>query len=598
MGDGTLLWLTVAGVVVAFPVIAWLFGWSVLGWLSFLDREERFVAAGGVGFAFLAGFRFLGFALQADASSWAHWTVLVMIVIAIATRARHVSRHSTDSDSPPWTLAGLLALAYLELVCVQGAFPDYRGSRWYFDWWMHYDEALVFLGGRDIDVKWAGAYTLASRTPLFNLTTAAVMALAGHDFAVYQLASALTNCAVVGALALLARDFFGRPGARLALLLAPLNLWLLHNAWFTWPKMLAAYYLLLGLHFYVRSVRLRRSDPRAAAGLFLGFWACSLLGFLTHQVVVVYAAPLLLHAAWLAVRDRAYRPGWKEVAATVTIAALAAGPWYGWLLVHFGTATVTGSTPVTHGDESAVFAPLQIADWMIHNTRASVWPLTLVGALRHTPRDGVMVYQGLTELYVSLLTGALTLSLTAFLIVVFVWRLCRRLAGAVRRLAPSTLPVTKEKMAVQPGDWPARVAVGLFAALGWLGAAFLHPGKMEHGIAHSAGFPTALVLVALGWGLLSRARPRVLALVGIGIAAEFLLMFWSHWWFLTRLPEVLEDLPGNAAYKDETIVFLHDRVGDGRYVFVAGLVVVQLVLVALLIDYWRRVRAGAREESS
>jgi hypothetical protein len=592
MGDGVLLWLTVAGVVVAFPVVAWLFGWSVLGWLPFFDREERFVAAGGVGFAFLAGARFLGFVLQADASSWAHWTVLAMIVIAILARARHVSRHSTDSDSPPWTFAGLFALAYLELVCVQGAFPDYRGSRWYFDWWMHYDEALVFLGGRDVDVKWAGAYTLASRTPLFNLTTASVMALAGHDFAVYQLASALTNCAVVGALALLARDFFGRPGARLALLLAPLNLWLLHNAWFTWPKMLAAYYLLIGLHFYVRSVRLRWSDPRAAAGLFLGFWACSLLGFLTHQVVAVYVAPLLLHAAWLAVRDRAFRPGWKEVTAAVTIAALAVGPWYGWLLVNLGTGAVLGSTPVTHGDESAVFTPLQVADWMMHNTRASVWPLTLSGALGRRPLDDVMVYQGLTELYFSLLTGALTLSLTAFLVLTFVRRLVLHELSGV----PSTLPATKEEWLAS--DWPARVAVGLFAVLGWLGAAFLHPGKMEHGIAHSAGFPTALVLAALGWGLLSRARPWILALVVIGILAEFLLMFWSHWWFLTRLPEVLEELPGNAAYKDETVVFLHDRIGDGRYIFVAGLVMVQLLLVALLIDYWRRVRAGAREESS
>jgi hypothetical protein len=592
MGDGALLWLTVAGVVVAFPLVAWLFGWSVLGWLRFLDREERFVAAGGVAFAFLAGARFLGFALHTDPRWWTELTVAAMLpLVAVGV----FLRRDRTADAVPWAFAGLLALAYLQLVCVQGAFPNYRGSHWYFDWWMHYDEALVFVGERDIDVKWAGSYTLASRTPLFNLTTASVMALAGHGFAVYQLASALTNCAVVGALALLARDFFGRPGARTALLLAPLNLWLLHNAWFTWPKMLAAYYLLLGLHFYVRSVRLRRSDPRAAAGLFLCFWACSLLGFLTHQVGAVYVVPLLLHAAGLAVYDRAYRPGVKELAAAVLFAGLAVGPWYGWLLVHLGAEKVIGSTPVTRGDESAVFAPLSIAAWMKHNTWASVFPDTLSAALEERPLDRVLVYQGLTELYFSLLTGALTLSLAAFLVVALVVGLGRRLAKAVAALRPATKPAAAVP---HRGDWPARGAVGLFVVLGWLGAAFLHPGKMAWGIAHAAGFPTALALAALGWGLLGRSRPWVRALVGAGIVAEFLLMFWSHWWFLTRMPEVLEDLPGNAGYKDETVVFLADRIGDGQYVFVAGLAAVQLILIALLVDDWWRARAGAGKELS
>src|SRR5262249_47469586 len=150
-----------------------------------------------------------------------------------------------------------------------------------------------------------------------NLTTASVMAAAGHEFAAFQLASALTNCAVVGALALLARDFFGRRGAHLALLLAPLNLWLLHNAWFTWPKMLAAYYVLLGLHFYLQSVRLRPSEPAVAARLFLCFWLCSLFGFLTHQVCAVYVAALLLHAVWLAWHHRVYRPRFGQVAIAV-----------------------------------------------------------------------------------------------------------------------------------------------------------------------------------------------------------------------------------------------------------------------------------------
>ena len=113
---------------------------------------------------------------------------------------------------------------------------------------------------------------MASRTPLFNLASAFVMGIAGHGFDIYQLASALTNICFVLSLFLLLRDLFGRRAAWLALLLAPLNLWMLHNAWFTWPKMLATYYLVFALHFYLQSMRhCRGIDPRRAASYFVGF---------------------------------------------------------------------------------------------------------------------------------------------------------------------------------------------------------------------------------------------------------------------------------------------------------------------------------------
>src|SRR5262249_50086315 len=127
----------------------------------------------------------------------------------------------------------------------------------------------------------------------------------------------------------------GARAARLGLVLATLNLWMLHNAWFTWPKMLTAYFLLLGLYFYLQSVRLRPADPRRAGRFFLAFWGSAMLGFLTHQVAVVYALALLLHAAVLAWRRPAYRPSWRELAGLPVIALAVAGPWYAWLILSF-----------------------------------------------------------------------------------------------------------------------------------------------------------------------------------------------------------------------------------------------------------------------
>jgi hypothetical protein len=508
-----------------------------------------------------------------------------MLILAVLC---HPRRRQPAAGPVPWVFAGFFALAYLQLVCVQALFPVYRGGHWYYDWWMHYDAALVFVGDQPITTRW-GPYTLASRTPLFNLTTASVMALAGHDFAVYQLASVLPSCAVVAGLSLLARDFFGRRGAVLALLLGPLNLWLLHNAWFTWPKMLAGYYLLLGLHFYVRAVRVRSAEPAAASRLFLCFWVSSLLGFLTHQVAAVYVAPLVLHAAWLARRDRTYRPGWKEPATALLLAVLLLGTWYGWLLANLGPGRVVGTTPVTQGDDTATFAPLAVLWWMSFNTFTSVVPCHLLAAPFLGP-PLVHAYRGLTELYFSLFPGLLTVSLTVFLL----WGE----PGLLRRRTPAPAGTVQGIPSPPPAADAARVAVWLFALVGFLGAAFLHPGKINHGIAHSAAFPTALTVLAVAWGLLSKAPPRTFALVCAGTVAEFLLMFWSHWWFLTRIPEVVEDLPGNESYKDETIVFLAERLGAGQYVFLAGLVVAQLALLVSLLCWGRNQRQTALQGSS
>jgi 4-amino-4-deoxy-L-arabinose transferase-like glycosyltransferase len=602
MSDGLALAARVVGIAVGFPLLAWAFGSAVLARFTRLDREERFAAGFGLGFAAVAVCAFLAFVLHAPQPYFNLGAVAVMLGTALLCRLTTATRPAENGPSL-WPLAAVFALAYLHLVSIQALLPVYRGSYWYFDWWMHYDEALVFVGDRAAETSW-GHYTLASRTPLFNLATAFVMGVAGHGFDVYQLASATTNICFVLSLYVLLRDLFGRRAAWLALLLAPLNLWMLHNAWFTWPKMLAAYYLVLGLYFYLQSLRRRRTEPARAAEYFFGFAASSLLGFMTHQVGLVYVVPLLLHAAVMAFRNRAYRPRLSELLAGTLVALAVGGPWYAWLAGTLGKDKITGSTPVTLGDASAQFRPAAIAGWMGFNLLVSVVPAGLGEAFvseaapdADVPPWSVEVYRGekrwllglpnlvalhrgLTQLYFSLLTGALTISLVVFLA-----------RAGVRRLRHGpALPPAKTEPA-GPVLWSA---VWLFLVGGTLGAAFLHPGKIPWGIAHSAAFPSAVVLTALAWGLLSRARRAAVALVCCGMVLEFVLMFWSHWWLLNRFPEVLEGLPGNASYKDQTVVFLNDRIGEGQYAFLIAAALVQAALIGLLFlsPRWRAETAG------
>jgi hypothetical protein len=611
MSDELSLLLYMLGIALGFPLLAGLFGWSVLGRFTDLDREERFAACWGVGFAVLAARQFLSFVLlrpepvqTGGGESWVTTffyygreslfgltTLLLMLLVAALCWRRRGTEPEPAAPGFRLLLAGC-ALAYLHLVCIQSLLPDYRGGTWYYDWWMHYDEALVFVGERDIHTTWANnAYTLASRTPLFNLAGASVLAVAGHDFWVFQLAAALLGCCFVPVVYVLLSDLFGPRAAPLALLLAPLDLWMMHEAWFTWSKMLAGYFVLLGLHFYLRFLGLCPEEPRRAGWYFLYFWISCLLGFLTHQSVAVYMAALVLHAALLALFRPAFRPRLRELGVLALTLVLTLEPWYAWLLGNLGPEPVLHGTPTTARTAGTQFTVGHIAEYVESNLWDSVAPLELYYCLTEGPWTFKEAYRALTSLYFSLFTGALTLSLSVFL----AFALVRWLLGlgvsiwGYLRAGQQSAPAADAPVPRGAGR-RAWVAVVFFLLLGTLGAAVLHPETIIHGIAHAACFPAAILLAALGWGVLSRARPRWAVPVCAGMAAEFLVMFWSHWWLLGNSPEILEPLPGNADYKADShgtqfLFFLNERLGDWQYVFLAGAVVIQLLLCVLLVRF-------------
>lgn len=526
-----------AAVAVGFPLLTWVLGSALLARVAWLDRAERFAASWGVGFAVLALSQFLAFVTGAP-PALVHAASLGA-VLAAALGLGRVFRPpappagAVPADAPP---VGLWLLGLGQLAAVQVLLPGYLGGGWAFDWFMHYRTALVFLGDLPVDTVWVGRYSVASRTPLYNLTLAAVMSVAGREFWVFQEASVLTNGAFLLPVFLLLRGAFGPRAARLGTALGALNLWALHEAWFTWSKMLTVYYLLLGLHFYLRWLRSR--PP--AAGPFLGFGVATLLGFMTHQVGAVYGGALLAHAARAVRRDPARRPGTNVLAGLGAAAVVVAGTWYGWVVATFEPLTPVTSTPITGMiEDSPVTSPWTLPRVYAGNVATSVVPDRLIRAVARERFSIGAVYIHLTALYFSQLPGALTLSLTAYLAARAV-----RARGRVGRAAVS------EDLG----------AVLTFALLGGLGALVLHPAPSRYGVAHNVFVPTTLTLALLGWGALARDPNRWARVAGLGAVVEFLGMFWSHveWvYFYLLTGRIASDLNWQVQGLFQ-LTFLHD----------------------------------------
>jgi hypothetical protein len=261
---------------------------------------------------------------------------------------------------------------------------------------------------------------------------------------------------------------------------------------------------------------------------------------MTHQVAAVYAAALLTHAAVVAWRDPARRPGRAELAAVVVLGLAVAGPWYAWLAVTFGPTQIVVRVPTAGmAADTPRSALLPI---YTQNLAVTVLPDRLLHALVERPFSFGALYIHLTALYFCQLPGALTLSLTVYL----AWRVAR-----FRRSGPVPTP---------SAGFRGLGAALTFVVLGGLGGLLLHPGASRYGLAHNAFPPSTLLLILLAWGVLARDSSRRARLATLATAAESLAVFWSFaaWVYLyLHTGRITSDLNWDVQHVFH-LVFLHD----------------------------------------
>lgn len=573
-GPGDLL--RALAVAIGFPAAAYAIGASIAAWDRRLDRQEQFCVAWAVGLAWLALGQFVGFSLGLRSVAFP----LLWLAAPVSAAAARWWRAGGPPRAGAAPAVGLVLLGYVHLVLIQALLSAYEGGSWFYDWWMHYDEALVFLGRQEVGTRWLGRYTLASRTPLFNLSASWPMAIAGEAFWVFQLAASLANFAVVPAAALVIRDLSGPRAARLALLLAPMNLWIMHNAWFTWPKMLCAAYLLIALHFHLKALRVRDSDPSGALGWALRGWVAGLLGFMTHQVAAVYLVAIAATSLGASIRS-GFRPLPARHWAACGLAAVAiVGPWYAWTALEFGLRSAIASTPTMVMPSQAPLGAGTLLNAVPRNLLLSFFPDRLVGAARGGDTRAMTWYDLAMSLYFNQVPGLLTLSLTLFLL----WR------GAA--WAASFLAGRARDAPGWPGGWWA--AAG-FAGLGGLGSLVLVPQVQAFGVAHAVMFPSAIVLAMAGWAALATAGGRLQRLVLVGMLAEFLLAFWVHVGVLALvLPDLPRDTVPNIYLKrSRHLTSLADLLGGGVPLAALACGAAQLGFCVKLLQGGKAV-AGAR----
>jgi hypothetical protein len=395
----------------------------------------------------------------------------------------------------------------------------YSGAGWRGDWLEQFNRSLFFLHHFPKDSEMFGGYRITSRPPGLNVIAAFTMAQAGDRFEIFQVTYTFLNlllflpCCLM--LPVMGRVRRGAIGVLTGIFAC--SPFIVINATYTGAKSFAAFYVVLGIAFYLAGWR--KQDRSRMALAFLAFAA----GLLAHYSAAPYCVFFALHYL-LAVFPK--RPGkWRELAAIAASGGALLLAWFGWTVAAFGvrgTFMAAVNTSVAYGgkDENGYLLKFlaNLFDSAVpHVLRSSslMHDFDQPSALGYLRDNSFAVYQSNLIFAMGVFGGPL--------VVWFLVRAWRAPCGARRNFWAALIAFT--------------VTVGLLVV-----------GERDH---YGVGHLTLLAMLALGLTLLAarfRSARRVAILIVAGCAIDFSLGV-----FLEARMEHRENTPGDTAFSGLTL---------------------------------------------
>jgi len=312
---------------------------------------------------------------------WAHLPraayagIAVVALVLSAAAARDALRLLRMRVVRPLVTAFLLLATWT--VGLQLLIRHYSGGDWCCDWVEHYQRSLFFLEGWPRDFLFIGRYAVTARPPFMNVVCAFFLGLAGTEFGVYQLVFSTLNllvffpCCLFGRLA---APWTARSASLVAILLGA-NPMFFMNTTFPWTKVLAAFFVVLGVCWYL--IGWRKKDSVRIGAAFLSLAAGTMVHFSTAPYAVILAGMYVV-TVWPRERRRV-----RALALAALPAVLLAAYWLTWTVSVYGPrSTFAGNVTVEAASTMTAVENLRrIAMNTFHTFRPYLFP----GAPGDTP---------------------------------------------------------------------------------------------------------------------------------------------------------------------------------------------------------------------
>jgi hypothetical protein len=432
---------------------------------------------------YLAGFGL--YAVDAPISSL--WWVSGLCAIATLAGIPELRRLARDRRVRGLVVgyAGLVAWTLLLVATIR----VYCGGGWVLDWLEHYERALFFVDRLDPGTRFLD-YELTARPPLANVVTAHFLAQTSRSFVAHQVVTGFLSVLVFLPLALLVRTLGGRRRALTVLAgLLALNPFFVQNATYPWTKLLSAFFVLLGVGFYLRGWS--KNDPGRMLACALALAAGVLAHYSAAPFVLAVAVHYCFRLAWTSGRRVRI-----ELPAMAVGGAAVLATWFGWSLATLGARSTFASNTSVRDSASRTFGAnaLKIAGNILdtfvpHPLSTARWSSAGAahGGLGYVHDYFFLIYQPNVLAAIGLVGG--------FAASYIFWRNGQELRG-LRREGAAPRRLVEQRM-----FWWIVVVLGLVLGIGSVGS------RSRFGAAHVTLQPLVLlgvVAIAAGWPVLSR----------------------------------------------------------------------------------------------
>lgn len=382
------------------------------------------------------------------------------------------------------------------------------------DQYLPYRLEQILLNGADWkQVNFYGIWTVADRTPMMGLVAAFVTSsihvippldwiwnVPGGAFSwnVFQIVGIWLDAQIIITAYLVLKELFGPAKARLAMPFLALSPFIVWNTFYTSPKSMAAYFILLSVLLIVQKKTVR-------AGVMAG------LGFLSHSFTLFYvlgALYLIFRKAWTNIRR-----GLSNISFFLASAGLVVAPWLVWSSLVYGHTSSFILYPfASSGPDSTLGAAQVMERFLRAPPMLSIW-VRVVNAFRTLLPWPLMITPGWFAQY----GWADLFSWSPSVDVLLLYTYFFTIPGAVSLTL--TFPAYLAWIRSRNEVILATVTLPLISAIFFFGYPW-------------AGFSVLmaqpLVPLLVGVGVASLRTSRLTFVVLLGVIVEFFFVIWLH----------------------------------------------------------------------
>lgn len=407
--------------------------------------------------------------------------------------------------------------------------------------WLSHGILVPFYGLGSLPGDWFGHYRITHeffnhsvqsfpmRLPLYQLSQIFFLsglnhqAVFGENFYQFQLMELLMGFSILPVVILLLNRLFERRYSLVILVASTLLPYVLVQALYTWPKILASTYSLLGFYFYLNL----KNHPTSRKDL----WLCGIfsgLSILTHWLGVVYLLCLLLDAVWFNIRSVSIqnRLMISKPFKLVLIALLMLLPLYVWGSLRFGLwPTFLANWTILEKPEYSLFESFSIR--LMNFCTTLFLPLSImIGLFREFPKLGWSQLGGIDlaargfSWHYGAIPGNLSLTATVFLVVKF-WRHFKSLGARTVGSIFETIRKRYWQIAADASSLATYTVGGILLMI--LVQSYPH----TYGVSLSGLLPSVLLLFGLILNLYFRSPNPKYVLCYLYLESLFILWSWQ-----------------------------------------------------------------------